>query len=229
MAKITPGPLAGLISGKVGNVVFSRGRYGPYIRSRAIPTLVQNDYTADVRNRLIALTAAYSLLTAGEKASWKVYAEAFPRTDSLGRRMPLQPSAEFISLNARILQCGGTQINVPPIGGPPTDPGAITVVAAAGTPSVVVTFASYPFGANRPAAIRVAVLDIGFHGYYKNRLKLVAFKTIPAGLTADVTTEVVARFGTLQAGQQLSVEVEVWNRLTGLKSSRVVCQTLVTA
>ncbi len=229
MAKVTPGPLAGLISGKVGNVVFSRGRYGPYIRSRVIPTLVQNGYTGDVRNRLIALSAAYGLLTDAEKASWRTAAAIAPRVDLLGRKMTLQPSALFISRNAIVLQAGGTQINVPYVGGPPVDPGAITVVAAAGTPSVVVTFASYPIGVSRPAGIRVAVLELGFHGYYRNRLKLVALKTITGALTADVTTEVVARFGTLIAGQQLNVEVEVWNKLTGLKSSRVVCQTTVTA
>jgi hypothetical protein len=229
MAKVTAGPLAGLISGKVGNVVFARGRYGPYIRSRVIPTLVTSDYTDDVRGRLGTLAAAWGVLDTIEKEAWRTYAATNPIIDRLGASRILQPSAWFIKLNARILQAGGTQIDVPWVTTGPADPVGPSIVALAGAATCIVTFTAYPTGESRPAAVWLALMPLGFQGYYRNRLKLVKIARVYSAKTVDCSAEIALRFGAMVEGQHLYCECEAWNKYSGLISSRVMCETVVAA
>jgi len=229
MAKITPGPLAGLISGKVGNVVFSRGRYGPYIRSRVIPTLVQNEYTAAARGVLIQVSGMWGALADEEKEAWRTYAKTHPFIDRLGVTRTLQPSAVFIGINSRIGYAGGDFINVPPIATSPEVFSWVTIDATETGPAVVVEWPAAELAATEVAAMWLAVMPLGKTGYYRNRLKLVTASSAGEVSPKDITGYVDARFGAIVAGQILDLEVEKINKFTGLVSSRVVASTVVVA
>jgi hypothetical protein len=229
MAKVTAGILAGVISGKVGNVVFSHGRYGPYIRSRVIPTLVQNDYTSDVRNRLIALSQAWGAVAAADKDSWRTYAATHPVIDTLGKAMVLQPSAVFIGLNARILQAGGAQIDVPPIAAAPAAVAGQAVVADESDQTVTISWTSGALGATECLATRLAIFTGTTSTYCKNLFKLVEISAAAAETPEEVGVNAVLRFGAITEGQIVKCELEVWDNATGLKSTRSVCETAVVA
>ena len=229
MAKVTPGPLAGYISGAVGNVVFSRGRYGPYIRSRTIPTLVQNDYTRDVRDRLILLSGEWAGLDGNERDAWCTWASTHPITDRVGDVRVLQGSAAFIGLNARILQALGTQIDLPPVSEAPHGVTGSSVVAEATGGTVVVSWTSGALGATECLACRVAIYDSVGKKYYKNLLKLVTISAAAEVSPLDVGPDVLLRFGPIVAGQVVKCNLEVWDNTTGLVSPTDVCETLVVA
>jgi hypothetical protein len=229
MAKVTPGPLAGLVSGKVGNVVFSHGRYGPYIRSRVMPTLVQNDYTSDVRGRLIDLSRAWGPLGASEKAAWGTWAATHPVLDRLGYSRVLQPSAAFIQLNARAMQAGGAQLNLPPLVGAPASVTALVLTVAETGPVFEVDWASGPIGGTECIAAWVAVYDGAGRSYYRNLMKLV--KVVQPGIYEyiEIPTEVELRFGPLVKDLLVKCELEVWDNATGLKSTKSFCEAVVAA
>jgi len=227
VAKVTPGPLAGVISGAVGNVVFARGRYGTYIRSRVIPTLVQNDYTDGARGRLITLTRAWASLDADEKLAWRTWAETHPIVDRVGAVLVLQPSAAFISLNARILQCNGSQIDLPPIAVAPDPVTGQAIFPWGATEPYEVAWTSGSMGGTQHLAVWLAVYDSAGKSYYRNLLKLVTVSQNGASSPLDITTDVKARFGPLVTSQIAKCELEVWDRLTGYVSSRVFCETVV--
>jgi hypothetical protein len=229
MAKIVTGPLTATISGAVGNVVFSRGRYGPYLRNRAIPTLVQNDYTNGVRGRCILLSRAWGALDDDEKTAWRTWAVSNPRIDRVGREMVLQPSAAFISLNARILQGGGTQIDLPPVvDGPVAILGQSLAAEAAGG-TCELSWTSGAIDATEVLAIRIAVLDSPGITYYKNRLKLVTITAAAVDTPASIGADIAVRFAPLTENQIVKCEVEVWDLATGHASNRALCETVCTA
>lgn len=228
MALYKPGPMVGEISGKLGNVVFTRGKSGPVIRTRAIPTLVQNDNTADVRGRLSALSQAWSGLTAAQKSSWRTWAATNPVVNRLGDSITLQPSAAFIQLNSNILKAGGSQISVPPVVGPPDAISGQSITADAG-PNVDVAWTSGALGATEKLLVWAALLDNPGRDYYRNLLKLVSISSAAATTPYACETDVASRFGTIIEGQKLVVELEVVDTATGLKSGRVYADCLVTA
>jgi hypothetical protein len=229
MAKVTPGPLAGVVSGKVGNVVFSRGRYGAYIRVRTIPTKVISAYTTDVRGRLSQLSQNWSDLDAAERDAWRTWAATNPVIDRLGNAVTLQPSAAFIQLNARILQAGGTQIDVPPVGGAPSSPLTASITASVGGGTVSVVWTPTPLTAGLHPVFWCAVLDGGARKYYRNLLKLVHVGPQEGESPHDIATELENRFGVLILGQKIYLELEVWSRTTGLRSGRIAASCEVSA
>jgi len=228
--KYLPGLLAGILSGKAGNIVAARNRYGPYFRTRTMPTKVNSDYTNDVRGRLASLSMAYGALTEAQRDAWRTWAATNPMTDRLGATHVLQPSACFNGLNARILQAGGTQIDVPPIAVPPGPIEGQAITAVSGAQSVNVTWTSGALGASECLAAWIATVDSAGRSYYRNLLKLVDISAAAGTSPFAVTTEYLLRFGTLINGQKLFLEAEVWDNATGLVSGRVFSSfTVITA
>ena len=229
MAKVTAGPLAGMISGKVGNVVFSRGKYGPYIRIRTIPTLVQNDYTNGVRGRLGTLAGLWSVLDPELKFAWRTYAATHPIVDRLGEERVLQPSAVYIALNARILQAGGTRIDLPPIASAPAGVTPVEVIAISAPATFEVVWQEELLSAEQCIAIWVAIYELPGRQYYRNLLKLVYVGPPGNATYHDCPTEVADRYGVLIDGYTVKCELEVWDNTTGLVSSRSATGTVVTS
>lgn len=227
--KYLPGLFAGQLSGKAGNVVASRNKYGSYFRTRTMPTKVVSDYTNDVRGRLASLSQAYGALDEAERDAWRTWAATNPVVDRLGSSVTLQPSAAFIQLNARLIQAGGTQIDIPPIAVPPDPISGQSIAALSGAQSVTVSWTSGVLGAGECLACWIATVDSAGRDYYRNLLKLVEISTAAATTPLVVTAEYLLRFGTLIDGQRLFLEAEVWNNTTGLISGRVFAQTTVVA
>lgn len=227
--KIKIGGMVAEMSGALGNVVASKNRYGAYLRSRVVPTKVVTDATNDVRGRLSSLSQAYAALTDAQQESWKTWAAVNPITDRLGDKRVLQPSAAFIQLNARILQAGGTQIDVPPVAAAPAAIVGLGVAAAAGAGTVAISWTSGALGANECLAVWIALVDSAGRSYYRNLLKLVKVTAAAATTPQAVGADVLLRFGTMVAGQVIHVEAEVWSDVTGLVSGRVYKKATVGA
>lgn len=227
--KIKTGALVSMLSGAFGNLVASRGRGGAYIRSRVIPTLVSNDFTNDVRNRFSTVSKAWAALTDVQKEAWRTFAATHPVKDRLGDSIVLQPSASFIQINCRVLQAGGTLLNIPPITAAPAAVSSPVITASAATSTVSIAFDDGPLAASCKLAIWVSVLDSLGRSYYKNSLALVKLSAAAATTPQAVGTEIEARFGDLIEGQMLHVELEVWDNATGLTSGRVYAKAAVAA
>jgi hypothetical protein len=228
MAKYTAGILAGVVSGKVGNVVFSRGRYGPYIRNRMIPTRADSEATRDVRGRLSTLSKAWGVLGASSKVAWKTYAQTHPIVDRLGNSQVLQGSAAFIQLNARLIQALGTQITLPPVESSPLPVLGLTVTIDIGVGAdYIVEWTSGATGVGECVAVWAAVSDSPGRDYYANMKKLILISGDEQATQLDIETALVERFGSLIVGQRVFIECEVWDKTTGLVSARSAAETTV--
>src|SRR3990170_2221599 len=117
MAIFVPGGVAagGYVSGKVGGNVFSRNRFGAYIRARVVPVNPNTVFQQDVRGRFGTLTNRWNnVLTAAQRTAWTVYAQTVPVTNRLGLGINLTGLNWYLASNALRSQAGFIFIDTAP-------------------------------------------------------------------------------------------------------------------
>lgn len=227
MAKFTPGPLAGAISGGVGNTVFTRNRYGSVLRIGVIPTLRTTTSTIAARGLLSTLSKAWAALDAGSRASWTTWAQSHPIVDALGQSQVLQGSAAFVGLNCRVIKSGGSMISTPPVAVAPS-PISGTVALTAATPSTcALAWTSGALAAGCVLETWVAIVPSAGRAYYKNQLVLVNVSAAAATTPLALGTVINTRLGYFKAGWTIHTHNYVVDQATGLRSGVVVAQVVV--
>jgi len=218
MAKISPGPMAGAISGAMGGTVFSHNRYGAYIRTRAIPVNPDTEWQAQMKGILTQLTRSWSGLTDAGRAAWRTWTLSNPVTDGLGQKQVLTGHVAYIGINSRLLRAGDTVITVPPIAAAPTPLLTVTLTADIGLGGVTVAYTATPLGAGEKLWVVAALVDSVGVNYVRNLNKLVFISAAAAASPADIEAAVEERFGTMQVGEKLIVYASVFGSTTGLLS-----------
>jgi hypothetical protein len=229
MALMREGPLAGTISGSVGNTTFSRNRYGAYIRTRSIPTKRVTPYTTEIRGRLAQLAQAWQGLAAAQQAAWVAWADEHPIINRIGDSQVLQGSDAYIQLNMRLDALGATHIAVPPIASPPAALEGLACSGSAAADSLDITWTSGAISAQEQLAIWVAMVSSAGRNYYKNLLKLVHYSAVSAASPESVGASVVLRFGDILQGQKAFVHAFVYGNNTGLSSALSVANCIIGA
>ena len=218
MAKIQPGSLAGAISGAVGGDVFSRNRYGAYVRRRAIPVNPQTSYQLNARARLSGYSAAFAALTAAQQEAWNQWADLNPITDRLGQKQALSGHAAYVALNCRLNLCGDSPISVRPVTPPPGALESMTVTGDIGAGTFAVAYTATPLGADDRLVVQAAIVDSAGITYVKNRYKFMLASAKAQASPVGFETEAALRFGTLQVGQVVHALALVHDSTTGLWS-----------
>lgn len=87
MAICTGGPLAGVVSGKVGSVVFVQSRYGAVVRKTGIRVDRRTESQLAVRARYEQVVGWWSGLSEGQREAWRAAAagETFPNRLGVAR------------------------------------------------------------------------------------------------------------------------------------------------
>lgn len=107
-------PTFGEMRGKVGGVVWSRNKGGPYLRLRSTPTNPNSSRQQSARNYVGACAAAWSdLLTEAEREQWREWAETNSWKNSLGIDIFLTALDWYTMVNSRLLDAGATMIVAP--------------------------------------------------------------------------------------------------------------------
>lgn len=108
--------------GSIGGQVFSRNRFGNYIRSRITPVNPQSSRQNKIRNVIQSLAQYWSnTLTQAERDEWEVYAAAIVRVNKLGAQIKLTGFNHFIRSNSirsqldeSIIESGPVVLTLPP-------------------------------------------------------------------------------------------------------------------
>lgn len=219
MAKFTPGPTIGSASGSIGGTVYSRNRYGLYMRTRSIPVNPQSAYQQTQRNHIAQASQFWGGLTDAQRAAWRSWAQNNPITDRLGMSQVLTGHAACVKLNARLLYSENGMISLPPAVAPPDGFTAFALTADLGAGNFEIVFAATPVGANNKYIVSAAVVDSPgqayFNGLFKQLPASSANATSPYGCQSDIED----RFGTLQVGQKVAVRGLILDTATGLYSA----------
>lgn len=142
MAKFTAGVGFGQASGSIAGTTYSRNRFGPYIRNRAVPVNPSTSPQASVRARFGAQAAAWRGLSTAERLQWNTQAPLISLVDTLGQTYTPSGAQFYSSVNLYRQITGQAALTVPPV--TDTPPALLTLggTAAAGTPALSITFSA---------------------------------------------------------------------------------------
>lgn len=142
MALIIPGAGIAVISGKIGGTVFSRNRFGAYMRKHTIPVNPKTARQSAIRILMMFLAEQWSEspMTDEIREAWQTYATSVNWTNRVAQNITLLGFNTFIQCNAARMTASGSLITAAPtaLGLPPGDPAfAVTGSAASQELSVV--------------------------------------------------------------------------------------------
>jgi hypothetical protein len=219
MAKFLPGPLAGMISGSIGAVTFTRGRYGPFMRTRVHPTKVVNSYTDEARQYFTQVSQAWQSETASAQLAWKTWAQTAPIVNALGQKQTLSGHAAYLSVNARYLRINGTILSGPPTSQAPAPLTTCTITYDIGAGTTEIAFTPSPLGANLRLWVMASLTPSPGSQYLLNQMKLIHVSAANLASPYDWAGAINTRFGAFTAGWRAAFMVSVFNDTTGLLSA----------
>jgi len=115
MARILLGPSIGEIRGKVGGGVYSRNRFGNYLRMKTSPVNPNTSRQNAVRSIFSTLATEYKdTVTNPKKEAWNEWGSNSPITSNLGTTYNPTGINAYIGINALLMQAGQTPITEPP-------------------------------------------------------------------------------------------------------------------
>lgn len=126
---------AGIVDarGSIAGQVFSRNRFGAYIRARVVPVNPATQRQQDARASMSAVVAAWKQdLTAEQRGQWEAYAAVVGWTNKLGETQHLTGFNMFVRSNMLRIMAGGAIVENGPtiLLLPETDPSIVATVTA---------------------------------------------------------------------------------------------------
>jgi len=232
MAKYTPGPTVGSISGSIGGTTYTHNRYGPVMRTRAVPTNPNTEYQQSIRGLLASTSQAFQGLTDAQRAAWTTWAQTHPITDRLGQSQIVTGHIAYIRLNVRLAQAGDSAISEPPAAAPPTGLTSLTLTADLVTAGWAIAFTATPLGDDDRLVVLAAVVTSASINYVDNLLKQVTISDKAQATDLDNLSDIEDRFGTLQVDQKVVILAHVLDSTTGLisgslRNDQIVVDTTV--
>lgn len=219
MALIKTGSVVGEISGRVGGIVYSHNAGGMYIRNGSIPINPSTSYRDAVKALFTSASKFWTTLASADRTAWSEWASTISWTNRLGASISLSGQMAAIQCNARILGVGGTMISVPTLTAAPSNISGVTLTADIGSGTFTLAWTSGALAAGCHGYFRGCTLPSASQNYTRNRWR--TFMVTPAAATSPQSIEspFVARFGTLTAGERISVQYSVIDSASGLVSS----------
>lgn len=213
---------------KLNGTVFAKNRYGLYARTKVTPVNPQTTYQQQNRSVLGNNSSAWKGLTQDQRNAWIAAAPNFPVTDIFGNVHILSGQALYVKLNNNLANAGQATINMPPT---PVSMPAITLLSAAADvsdASIDLTFDAATAGAGFTPMFYATPPIIASKLYVKNRLRLLGTAVIAAS-AADIYSIWNPRFGSLIAGQRITVNFAVVSNTTGQMSTPSNATCIITA
>jgi hypothetical protein len=229
MAKILMTAIVADIRNKLNGSVFSKNRYGSYIRTKVTPVNPQTTAQQNVRNRLATNSQAWRGLTESQRNGWITAASSFPTTDIFGNPKILSGNALYVSLNNNLAVIGAALITDAPS---PVSIPALSIVsltADISSSTFDIDFLQSPIPAG-VAMVVEATPQVGpgisfVKNLYRNVNSFAAATNSPIDLFADY----VAKFGALTLGQKVFVRCFYVSTVTGQAGIAVSAGTVIVA
>lgn len=229
MAKILTTAIVADIRNKLNGSVFSKNRYGSYVRTKVTPVNPQSNSQQNVRNILSTQSQAWRGLTEDQRQSWIDAAINFPFTDIFGNSKILSGSTLFVKLNSNLVNAGVAPLTDAPSPAaiPQLTLGALT--ATAGTQALSQVFAATPV----PADFKICVQATGNIGpgknFVKNQFRTISYLAAAATSPANLLAAFTAVHGALVEGQKVFIRAFYVSTITGQAGIPVQTSTIVGA
>lgn len=229
MAKILTTAIVADIRNKLNGSVFSKNRYGSYVRTKVTPVNPQTEAQQDARNLLSTFSQAWRGLTEAQRQGWIDAAQNYPITDIYGNQKILSGNALFVRLNTNLALVGVAQISDAPS---PVALPALTTLSVAADDSantVIVTFAPTPVAADFALVIMATGNVTPGKNFVKNLYRTVTFVDAAGTSPADISAAWTAKFGDPVEDQKVFVKAFFISKTTGQAGIPQLAQTVVVA
>jgi len=229
MAKVAFSALVNDLRNKVGGNVFTKVRSGAMVRIKVSPTQPRTSAQTAVRANFTALSKGWDTISQSQRNGWIALAASLPKKDVFGNTFYLTGLQMFQALNRNLQEIGVAVIDDAPASVSVGAPGALTLVATAGTPTLTVDAATEPATGEVPIIYATKPLNAGRKFVGKNRQILDAAIAAATAGPWDIESLYAAKYGTLVAGQNINIGVKYVNNTTGAGSGISVAQIFVGA
>lgn len=212
---------------KLNGSVFSKNRYGNYVRNKTTPVNPQTSYQQAQRQLLGSLSAGWRGLTQAQRDTWAAAVPAFQRTDVFGKSQNLSPNVLYVSLNKNLINAGETALDTAPAAGAvPTIAISDLTATSGATPALSFTIDPDTVPTGYVLFVKATGNISAGKQYVKNLLRWIGLGTATTG-TVDILSEWQDRFGSLIAGDRVSVEVYLVSTTTGQAGVPVSASAIV--
>jgi len=215
--------------GKLNGHVFSKNRYGNYVRNKVTPVNPSTTFQTAVRNRLALISGLWILLTVAQRNAWNAAVGSFGKTNIFGDI--INPSGKTLhqKLNNELLICSEAAISNPPV---PTGVDALTsmsIAIAAGAATAVMTYAPAIAADHKMKVYATPGLSAGI-SFVKSEYRLIAVIAAADVSPYSFKAAFETRFGSLPAaGQKVFVKVIQVNTDTGQAGIGLTASAIVIA
>ncbi len=211
----------GAIAGKVGNLVFTRGRYGEVLRRRAVPVNVRTAPQRLSRGHLAAAAAFWrqNIALAGTALAWNAFAANFPLHQGKGTKQAVMVSGEAfaVAINSLRARFGSPMLLSPPDTWGTDQPTSVTAACVGGVSLSLTAVGGVTLDATHVLMVKATgPLSRGVAFIGKSKYKLIFIAATPA-LPIDLATSYQAVFGNLPVkGAAIGVAIQVIKAYTKL-------------
>ena len=219
------GLLSSAASGKLGGIVASHNRGGTYFRHHAVPVQPRTPAQTAVRNQLQGFSSAFKSLTQAQIAGWNALALTVTLKSKLGTTYNPTGQQLFVSCNKHLAAINITALlsNAPTI---PSIPGftSFTVATTSSygyTTAITGTYTPSPsasFGIELRAS---SVLSAGRTFVGKSQFRTLAGYNPATGLTTDLLTPFLAKFGPLPSSGMIAYELRYIDPASGFAGAPI--------
>lgn len=215
MAKILTTAIVADIRNKLNGSVFSKNRYGSYVRTKVTPVNPQSVAQQTQRNLLATYSQAWRGLTEAQRQGWIDTAPNFPFTDIYGNTKILSGQALFVKLNINLASYGGTPINdaPAPIAVPALN--SVTFTLTETGPTASMAFDPSPV----PADFAIAIFTTGNvapgKSFVKNLYRKVTYINPAQTTPQNLLSAFQAIHGNPVAGQKVFTKAFMVSQVTG--------------
>ncbi len=215
--------------GKLNGHVFSKNRYGNYVRNKVTPVNPSTAYQTTVRNRLAGISSAWAGLTAAQRAAWNSAVSSYGKTNIFGDI--INPSGKTLhqKLNNELLICSEAAITAPPVPAAVDAFTAISIAIAAGAATAALTYAPAIAANHKVKVYATPGLSAGV-SFVKSEYRLLAVIATADASPYSFKAAYEARFGALPAaGLKVFVKVVQVNTDTGQSGIALTTSAIVAA
>lgn len=224
MAKILFGVGVADARGKLGGHVFSKNRFGAYIRQKVSPSQPRSASQMEVRAAFGGFSKSWTRdLDDSQRQGWISLAASIPRPDKFGNPQVLTGLQMYQSVNRNLGTIAKQRMDNPPNNLQVQAPATVSLVATVAGDVFTVSWTPQTLDPHMHIAVDATPPMSAGKSFFGPFLSLLfADPNDSSGAPLDLFTAYHDAFGQLQEGQRIGVDAYIINDLNGAASVAAV-------
>lgn len=221
MAKITFGQVVSDVRGKIAGMVFSKGHYGNYIRTKATPINPKSTAQSTVRNYMALASRAWKSLTDAQRLQWKGVEYLGSKNNQIGGGKSLTGFNAFVQMARNMREIGLSPLTDYAGNATPASFTSLSGTLSYGPDKMEIAFAPAIAVSDNVVIFATAPHSAG-KDFVKSEYRKIAVLSSADVTPYDLTAEYEAKFGAIPlSGEACHVKARPIKTTTGRAGSEL--------